>query len=172
MGLEKDSDKKVINLWGLTQLGLVISFKSGVVYTNQTGGYSCMYPTEEGIFAVIGDDEGISNSVLELISKYTLNMTILSEENADCIDSILRKDCSTFFLSVDRSKLDKSMEAWIYVDIDEQPPVTIDSYRLMNTFNAENEWVKCKYSQLKNGGAFPFYGFGKSKGVLTWYNSD
>lgn len=43
--------------------------------------------------------------------------------------------------------LHQSMEAWIYINIEEQP----------ENFDVSN---------------IPFYGFEKIKGVITWYNSD
>lgn len=164
--------KKVISLLGLTQLGLIILNNSGVVYTNQTGGYSCMQPYEEGIFSIIGEDEGICNDVLDKLSKYTLNATGFSDKDADYIDNILRNDSNTFFLTVDRSRLDKSMEAWIYVNIDEQPNEPIDAYTFSGIGRKETRLYEGKYKDIKNPAQYPFYGFGMAKGVLTWFNSD
>jgi hypothetical protein len=131
-----------------------------------------MHPEEEGILSIIGDDYGMSDRVMNALSKCLLNVTGLSESDADTIDDILKNDQSTFFLSVDRNRLNDSMEAWLYVDIDEQPSVPIDAYNFNSISKKEWELYKQKYSHIKNPDMFPIYGFGKSKGVLTWFNSD
>lgn len=164
--------KKVISLLGLTQLGSIILHNSGVVYTNQTGGYSCMQPWEEGILSIIGEDNGMSENVLTKLAKYTLNTTCINEEDADFIDDILRNDYSTFFLTVDRSKLRNSMEAWIYVTINEQPEVPIDAYEFTGIGKKEIQMYEKRYHRIERPLQYPFYGFGEAKGVLTWFNSD
>src|SRR5579871_5062195 len=44
-------NKPKINL-SLNSVGILILFKSGVIYTNQSGGYSCFNPEEEGILVL------------------------------------------------------------------------------------------------------------------------
>jgi hypothetical protein len=59
-------------------------------------------------------------------------------------------------LSVDKSKLNDSVEAWIYVDIEDKEEI-------------EN---KLKESNHEVHPVYDFRGFGKKEGVLTWDNSD
>jgi hypothetical protein len=141
--------RKEVCLYDLTTLGLIISESSGVFYYNQCGGLSCMHNYEEGIFTFI---YGAPHTLYKRIADYTVDMMDgLKPEDADFIDSVLAKYTETNFLSVDRSMLDKSMEAWIYVNIDEE--------KIRNT-TGRDSW------------RIGFKGFSSSKGVLTWENSD
>jgi hypothetical protein len=67
----------------------------------------------------------------------------ITTEIADTIDAILAAKRSTAFLKVDRTRLDEVWEAWVYVVIDDS-----------------------------DDDAVPLRGFGATKGVLTWRNSD
>lgn len=63
---------------------------------------------------------------------------------------------ATRMLSVDRYKLNESVEAWIYVDISPRE-------ELVKEIEEKGEEVYPMYE---------FIGFGRCKGVLTWNNSD
>jgi hypothetical protein len=141
--------RKEISLFDLTTLGLIISEPSGVFYYNQCGGISCTHNYAEGIFTFI---DGAPHTLYKRIADYTLDMMEgLKPEDADFIDSVLAKYTETNFLSVDRSMLDKSMEAWIYVNIDEE---------------------KIRNATGRDSWRIGFKGFSSEKGVLTWENSD
>jgi hypothetical protein len=143
------ASRKEICLYDLITLGLIISEPSGVFYYNQCGGISCMQNYAEGIFTFI---YGAPQTLYKRIADYTENMMDgLKPEDADFIDSVLEKYTETNFLSVDRSMLDKSMEAWIYVNIDEE---------------------KIKNATGRDSWRIGFKGFSSEKGVLTWENSD
>lgn len=130
--------KKEVNLWSLSDLGLIILCNSGVVYSNQVGGVSCMQFSEEGILTIIEDDiEYVRNGLFEITKDYPTYLTL---DHADKIDLLFSQHSCASYIKVDRSRISESMEAWIYVDVEE-----------------------CM---------FPINGFGKSKGVLTWSNSD
>jgi Family of unknown function (DUF6210) len=45
-----------IELWEHVGLGLIISWPSGIIFTNQTGGTSCLHPEFEGVFVPIRND--------------------------------------------------------------------------------------------------------------------
>jgi hypothetical protein len=45
------TQKLTILLYGLHSVGLIIPCSSGVIYQNQTGGYSCLQDAVEGVFA-------------------------------------------------------------------------------------------------------------------------
>ncbi len=42
--------KAIINLYQFSGIGLIVSHPTGIVYTNQTGGYACLSPEFEGAF--------------------------------------------------------------------------------------------------------------------------
>lgn len=48
---------KKICLWSFNGLGLIIKYPSGVIYTNQAGGYACLQPQEEGILSILETEE-------------------------------------------------------------------------------------------------------------------
>src|SRR6478735_2795556 len=56
--------KPTIELWESVGLGLIVEMPSGVLYSNQTGGFSCLHPSAEGVFLPLGND----HSFWELIS--------------------------------------------------------------------------------------------------------
>lgn len=147
--------KPLIQLFNLEGLGLIILNNTGINISNQTGGYSCSHPEEEGIFLPLGN-------MPNLVDKLTILFTGpkwrgsccngIDNETADLIDSLLSNTEDNFyitddtsFIKVDRDRLQDSQEAWIYVDISE--PVTDSRLKLTS-------------------------GFGQTKGVLTWPNSD
>ena len=56
-------EKAEIDLYNTEHLGLIIMIKSGVIYTNQTGGYACLHPETEGVYVPL------SNEKSELLNK-------------------------------------------------------------------------------------------------------
>lgn len=174
--LKKDwHGKKTVLLHSLEQLGLLILCESGVLYTNQAGGVSCMQPSEEGMLALIEDDYKM-NSSLYKIARHLKNAVGLTEEDADFIDNVFRNNTSTSFLTVDRDRLANSMEAWLYVIIGDQPNEPLDAYDFSSAnimeYGSQSQWYEKRYSHINKPTLLPIYGFGESKGVLTWANSD
>ncbi len=142
-------DRKFIGLDGLEQLALIICEKTGVKYTNQAGGVCCIECSVEGILTILLD---LLGKIKNRLSKCTINTTYLTSKEADIVDKILSKAPTTCFLSVDREKLDKSMEAWVYVNID----YNYEKIRERTGLDAYIEFER----------------FSATKGVLTWGNSD
>jgi hypothetical protein len=128
-------------------LGLIIEEQSGVDYYNQCGGHCCFQNFAEGILAIIRE----YGDVYKSIADYTKYKDHLTQADADFIDEVLAKQIETSFLSVDRSMLDESMEAWIHVIIDEGKEKENAEYDIWN-------------ASIK--------GFTSPKGILTWENSD
>ena len=143
-------------------LGLLIPCKSGVEYTTQTGGTSCLHPGLEGIYIPLANEteegafDGPRNRELrspehELVEYFcgppyngsgaTYGLT---EADAAFIESVLAKFDLSEFLRVDRDRLGDSHEAWVYV-----------------TLIGEGE-----YTAFREWGPYP------RSGVLTWLNSD
>ena len=46
----------IITLYEHVGLGLIIAYPSGVTYSNQTGGTSCLQPNIEGVFVPLRND--------------------------------------------------------------------------------------------------------------------
>jgi len=133
--------------------GLIISTDSGVEYTNQTGGYGCLSPLLEGVFVPLFDCEVDQEEMLaEYFSEIKYHCTCMNgidAKDADFIDKIFSLGYYTHFLKVDREKLQLSHEAWIYV--------TINNTSVVSDLSETTEVL---------------YGFYRSKGVVTWENSD
>jgi hypothetical protein len=138
--------KPTIHLYDSCGIGIIIQFPSGVFYSNQTGGLTTKQSIEEGVFVPLFS-EAIDQEKL-LIDYFTgpkwegLCGYNIDNETADFVDHVLSLIPGSEFVKVDRSRLQDSHEAWIYVEISEAsfPPV------------------------IEN--------FGKCKGVLIWANSD
>jgi hypothetical protein len=152
------NDTALIRLYEFIGLGLIIVAKSGVRYTNQTGGHCCCQPEVEGFFVPLRNDLTLDPVSLlgpepDLDAYFTgpkyagSGATCgLDVEDAFEINKILAKHQLSQVISVDNTRLTDSHEAWIYVSI----------------INEDD------------GVAPSFSGFGPypRSGVLTWTNSD
>jgi hypothetical protein len=141
------SEKPVVNLYDLDGIGIIIMFPSGVIYSNQTGGHSCLHPEEEGVFLPLSY-ELIDQQ--EMLQKHFAGpkwrsgcANGIDADTADFVDHVLHLSSTTGFVEVDRSRLSNSHEAWIY--------------------------VKLELSSNKSG---IIRSFQNGVGVLTWSNSD
>jgi hypothetical protein len=106
-----------IELWEHVGLGLIISWPSGIIFTNQTGGTSCLAPEFEGVFVPIRNN--CTEKERTLISpendlwdyftgprwRGTGATNGLQEEDADFIDGLLQKVRLFPTICVDRSRL-------------------------------------------------------------------
>lgn len=131
------------------ELMLIVECRSGVRYENQVGGVVCWRGEQEGVLAPVD----VARSTFEAIEKcpYPQGAQGISLEIADTIDALLAAESGARMLKVDRERLHESWEAWIYVRID--APFK-------------------KVQSLDDNYYGSVYGFGPSRGVLTWPNSD
>lgn len=139
-------------------LGLVISWPSGITYSNQAGGYSCAQPSVEGVFVPLRNDCSLDDKLLspetELLSYFTgskhrgagTHGKGFDQEDADFIDGVLKKYNLARCLRVDRSRLGDCDEAWVPVEV-----------------IADED---------SDGGLFSGFAPYPRPGVLTWTNSD
>ena len=142
-------DKPTIELWEFSGVGVIIARPSGVAYSNQTGGTSCLHPEMEGVFAPLTD--AFLDQQAKLYNFFTSRKWRgccdrgIDEETADFVDAVLAESWQTQMLRVDRSRLADSHEAWVHVVVLE-------------------------------GRAAPdgclLSGFTGARGVFTWENSD
>lgn len=111
--------KKIIDVCMNNGVGIIISYKSGVFFTNQTGGLACHHPIYEGIYTPLDLDNPISffNDIhlADIFDAYTTKDFIITLDDADKLDIIFSKHPNMKRFIVDRSKLKESEEAWIYV---------------------------------------------------------
>jgi hypothetical protein len=133
-------DGKTVCLYDLLGLGLVLKDDlSDITYFNQTAGHVCLQMFAKGTFVFVLDD---TKSLCNTIAAYMINKEGLSLEDADFLDNAFSRSYGAKHLSVDRTKLRQSMEAWVHVTID-------------NSINNE-----------------VYTGFTVTEGILTWPNSD
>jgi hypothetical protein len=147
-----------ITLFDHVGLGLIIEYPSGVTYSNQTGGTSCLAPTLEGVFVPLRNDCAMPSR--ELLSPENTLVTYfegpkwqgtgatqgIDADDADFIERLLLEYRLSNCIIVDRSRLRDSHEAWIHVLV-----------------TAEEDSI-----------APVFFGFTPypRHGVLTWANTD
>lgn len=148
----------LIRLHDLIGLGLIIHAKSGVRYTNQTGGYACLQPEIEGFLVPLHND--LALDPIELLGPEPELQAYfagpkhagcgaslgLDEEDAFEISKILASHRLAQVICLDRDRLKDSREAWLYVSIindDEGPAPSFSGFA-----------------------PYP------RPGVLTWANSD
>jgi hypothetical protein len=170
--------KKLIRLWDSIGLGLIILAPSDVLYSNQAGGTCCLQPQEEGFFLPLHDESrGQEQMLLDYFRKPGAPSAApegLDSKTADFVDEVLFVSETTRFLKVDRMRLRDSVEAWVYVEVSDQPdepPIAFDG-SIAKTASGQG-WRASDYTSLPiPPQAFLIFGFGASKGVLTWCNSD
>ncbi|WP_316806523.1 DUF6210 family protein [Pedobacter agri] len=120
-----------IELWDTVGLGLIIEYPSGIFFSNQTGGTSCQHPSIEGIYVPLHND--YSETDKQFISpendlmKHFVGQKYMGsgatkgidEEDTTIITEILSIYSLNEFISIDtnKSKMEKSHEAWIHVKI-------------------------------------------------------
>ncbi len=167
--------KREVELYESLGLGLIFHCESGVIFTSQVGGYSCWQLAEEGIYIPLDDE--VQKLDKKLHDHFTGSKWKgwcchgIDEETADFIDDLLQSSILTKMLTVDRTRLDQSMEAMIYVKVDDQPATK--PTRQEGNYADQRAAIEAKYKHLAlDPFLYPFYGFGIGMGTLTWCNSD
>ena len=140
-----------VSLIGVHGLGVIIKCSSKIAYHHQAGGLSCIDGRAEGIFMpvnIIGQGHP-PPSVHERLEKYFMDVHGcrcdggMNEDDADFIDNTLQISFPSSLLKVDRSMLEESMEAWVYVELN----ISEKDKKLTTSIDA-------------------------NKGILVWPNSD
>jgi hypothetical protein len=138
------SEKRVIELDSFIGLGLIILHPSGAIYTNQVAGNGCFHPEVEGVFVPLETD--VNRYELNTLQQYfTGSWHSLNEPEANLVDTVLQRSrLGLDWISVDRSRLKDSFEAWVYVKLNPKKG------RMLEVLT----------------------GFDDSLGILVWPNSD
>ena len=109
----------------MSGVGLIIPWPTGVIYQGQVGGHYCLPFREEGVFVPL-ETERIEES--KQLQEYFTGPKWrgwcgegIDEETAAFVDRTLARLRLDGFIKVDRSRLKESVEAWVYVDVPEDP---------------------------------------------------
>jgi hypothetical protein len=140
-----------VSLYDVVGTGLIIKAKTGIVWTTQAGGVSCLQPECEGLFVPFGNDLGfdgklisLEGTLFEVFRKADKKTWVQLFERA--LEWYAAEHWAPFReLELDRTRLRDSVEAWVHVIYRPTP----DSYPL-----------------------FEGLGEGPFEAVLTWSNSD
>ncbi|KYF51055.1 hypothetical protein BE08_28365 [Sorangium cellulosum] len=108
-----------IALWYGIGLGAIVSLPTGVLYSNQTGGTSCLHPELEGAYVPLDADAGEELYAYFAGPKHqgTGATSGLDDEDAAFIEMVLAKHGLSGFISLDRSRLRASHEAWVWATV-------------------------------------------------------
>lgn len=107
---------KIISLYALPyEVMLVLEHASGVTYENQVGGVVCCRAELEGVLVPIDLHSDAVQQIMDL--PYDAGLGI-SGELADAIDRALAASPGARYLTVDRTRLAESYEAWVFVVAD------------------------------------------------------
>lgn len=90
--------------------GLIVSEKTGIRFTTQTGGMCCNHPEAEGFYVPFNG--AWHNQFTDEMHKLVCDM-YLKGADWDKVDELLKG----YHLRVDRSKAEEAQEAWIPVII-------------------------------------------------------
>lgn len=110
-----------VNLQELEGVYFIVGHESGIAYSHQCGGLACIQNSFQGFLVPCSQSIAINNHLYSHFyagPKYKGHCYDgLDAEDAALIDRLL---ASVGFgtLSVDRSVLDKSIEAWVYLKVD------------------------------------------------------
>ncbi|MBY6186089.1 hypothetical protein KUV89_05590 [Marinobacter hydrocarbonoclasticus] len=107
-------------LWDMVGAGLVIQAESNCVYFNQTGGTACFQSEMEGHFVPFNfdcDPDDFESSLEYKLGQLFVNSESVSRDLAQSIDKLLQNNPETSGVSVDNTKLEDSLESWVYVTI-------------------------------------------------------
>lgn len=144
-----DIERKILLRGMPDELMLIIECKSTVYYENQVGGVTCWRENIEGVLAPVDVAASTKQQIQDL--PYAAGAAGISMEIADKIDLLLSSEAAARYLKVDRSRINDSWEAWIYV-VALTPKGTAADY--------DSDYFGSPY------------GFETARGVLTWVNSD
>jgi uncharacterized protein DUF6210 len=131
-------------LWNLEGAAAIVLEASGVVYSNQTCGNACAQPEAEGILVPFNDDPPLDHPERALWERLARIL-----ENAHYLTP----------------RLADKVDAEFAADPDTRC-ATVDRSRLKDSHES---WV---YIDLDGTASGLLRGFGRSKAVLTWPNSD
>jgi hypothetical protein len=121
--------------------GIILPYATGFVFTNQVGGHACNHPELEGLFIPL--DDGEERPTREAFQQHFHgSWATLTNEEATMIDGALLKG-NLGFITVDRTRLPDSVEAWVHVLLD------WERTRFLTDFDSKI-----------------------NQGILTWENSD
>lgn len=102
----------IVLLYDLQQPALIMRTSTGVIYRNQTAGMLCDQREESGYLIPI------PSYVTEGIETYLENADGLSEQQATEVEKLWRDSIEPqMFMSLERSLLSESQEAWLYVNV-------------------------------------------------------
>ena len=118
-----------VSLYDHSGTALVIPHPTGITYSNQAGGHACLQPEIEGFLVPIANDVGLSpqnefrspeNELFAYFGKLNSCGAPISDTDADRIESILHKSPVWGGLSVDRKRLNDSVESWVHVTVSDE----------------------------------------------------
>ncbi|MGH1338445.1 MAG: DUF6210 family protein [Aureispira sp.] len=117
-----------IDLSDTVGLGLIISYPTGILLENQTGGSACLRPQLEGVYLPLAND--YNEDQVFLSPEITLNhyftnsmykgtgaTTGINQNDVVAIHAMLKQHQLYPFITVDSNKLAQSHEAWIWVHL-------------------------------------------------------
>jgi len=151
-------DLPLIYLYEVPGLSLILKWPSGFAYATQTGGFACLQSWAEGILLPLGPrgQERLDERFGEGRTKYDgYCWNGIDADDADWLDFVLTHLEPGHnwgpLITVDRSRLADSWEAWVHVRIGPHP---------------EREPAP------PGGDSWPFHGIPAQEAILTWENSD
>ena len=181
-----------VKLYANRGFRLIIDYPSGVFYSNQTGGFSILFPEIEGIYIPLKNNierESLAfrSPELELYDYFWgpkhrgVGATDgLDREDADFIDTVLEKWKLSDSLKVDRERLKESHEAWVYVTVLGNEgnrwlnSDKVSGYELgLQSLGFDSEKVRqLKYIEHLELSIFSGFEPYPRAGILTWRNTD
>lgn len=108
-----------IELWELSAAALIVSSSGGFLYGNQVAGTSCQQRDFRGYLLPIDEDGFLQREFTAHFCGPKWKGECddgIDESTASLLDELLMKRAP--FVSVDRTRLDNCVEAWVHVTVD------------------------------------------------------
>ena len=120
----------IVKLGEHAGLGLIIEYHSGIIYSNQTCGPFCRQSQLEGVFVPLRNHTLKTGELLspetELFAYFngprigTGAFDGLNANDISLIESVLEKYNLSSLISLDRSRLVDSHEAWVHIKLERE----------------------------------------------------
>ena len=114
----KDPGTMNVTLHAFPDIGLIVKAATGVIYSNQAGGFACLQPEVEGFFVPLRTPFGM-RALYALQGIFSSGFDAedgIDDETAERMDWLLSRQ-GLKCIRVDRSKLTESWEAWVHVTV-------------------------------------------------------
>ncbi len=128
-------------LYNLEQAAVILLDEGGVCYFNNTGGSAAIQSRAAGFLVPVSNDPPQDQPELALarrLSAVIKNKIGITHADAAAINDLLREMSSSDFYCVDETRLEQSLESWVFIKI--RPQGEYSQFQGFDEFTAILTW--------------------------------